>query len=116
MKCERKMVKVTDFQGWFCQIYVEVVTMTQALPKLVTFEEFTAWRPEGVRYELHDGVIVDMSQPVGGQLSYNIAFLFLSLLPKDGINILLAMNNPYNIDTVIIATKINTPLFVGKNS
>jgi Uma2 family endonuclease len=40
--------------------------MTQALPKLVTFEEFTAWRPEGGRYELHDGVIVEMSQPVGG--------------------------------------------------
>ncbi|MBW4505139.1 MAG: Uma2 family endonuclease [Scytonematopsis contorta HA4267-MV1] len=40
--------------------------MTIALPKLVTFEEFTAWRPEGVRYELHDSVIVDMSQPVGG--------------------------------------------------
>lgn len=39
--------------------------MTQAPPKLVTFEEFTAWRPEGVRYELHDGVIVEMSQPVG---------------------------------------------------
>jgi Uma2 family endonuclease len=42
------------------------VTMAQALPKLVTFEEFTAWRPEGGRYELHDRVIVEMSQPVGG--------------------------------------------------
>lgn len=39
--------------------------MTQAPPKLVTFEEFTAWRPEGGRYELHDGVIVEMAQPVG---------------------------------------------------
>jgi Uma2 family endonuclease len=39
--------------------------MTQAPPLLVTFEEFTAWRPEGGRYELHDGVIVEMSQPVG---------------------------------------------------
>jgi Uma2 family endonuclease len=43
-----------------------VVTMTQTLPGLVTFEEFTAWRPEGGRYELHDGVIVEMPQPVGG--------------------------------------------------
>jgi Uma2 family endonuclease len=40
--------------------------MTQAIPKLVTFEEFTAWRPEKGRYELHDGVVVEMSQPVGG--------------------------------------------------
>ncbi len=40
--------------------------MTQVLPKLVTFEEFTAWRPEGGRYELHDGTIIEMSQPVGG--------------------------------------------------
>jgi Uma2 family endonuclease len=41
--------------------------MTQALSKLVTFEEFTAWRPEGGRYELHDGIIVEMSQPIGGR-------------------------------------------------
>ncbi|MEC4819468.1 MAG: Uma2 family endonuclease [Scytonema sp. PMC 1069.18] len=33
--------------------------------KLVTFEEFTAWRPEGGRYELHNGVIVEMAQPTG---------------------------------------------------
>ncbi len=39
--------------------------MTQAPPKLVTFEEFTAWRPLCGRYELHDGVIVEISQPVG---------------------------------------------------
>ncbi|MEH2257684.1 Uma2 family endonuclease [Nostoc sp.] len=39
--------------------------MTQAITKLVTFEDFAAWRPEGGRYELHDGVIVEMAQPVG---------------------------------------------------
>ncbi|QMS91111.1 Uma2 family endonuclease [Nostoc edaphicum CCNP1411] len=39
--------------------------MTQAIPKLVTFEDFAAWRPEGGRYELHDGVIVEMAQPPG---------------------------------------------------
>jgi hypothetical protein len=42
-------------------------------------------------------------------------FSLLSLLTKDSINILLAMNNPYNVDTVIIATKINTTLFVSNN-
>ncbi|MEM7553379.1 MAG: Uma2 family endonuclease [Cyanobacteria bacterium P01_A01_bin.84] len=40
--------------------------MTQALPKLVTFEEFIDWLPEsGVRYELHNGNIIEMAQPVG---------------------------------------------------
>jgi Uma2 family endonuclease len=39
--------------------------VTQAIPKLVTFEDFAAWRPECGRYELHDGVIVEMAQPVG---------------------------------------------------
>jgi Uma2 family endonuclease len=40
--------------------------MVQALPKTVTFDEFAEWYPEtGVRYELHDGVIVEMNQPVG---------------------------------------------------
>ncbi|MBE8990084.1 Uma2 family endonuclease [Nostoc sp. LEGE 12450] len=41
--------------------------MTQAIPKLVTFEEFVDWLPEnsGVRYELHNRDIVEMAQPVG---------------------------------------------------
>ncbi|MEC4819371.1 MAG: Uma2 family endonuclease [Scytonema sp. PMC 1069.18] len=41
--------------------------MSQAQPKLVTFEEFAAWRPDSGRYELHDGVIVEMAQPLGGR-------------------------------------------------
>ncbi|AFY34018.1 Uma2 family endonuclease [Calothrix sp. PCC 7507] len=41
--------------------------MTQAIPKLLTFEEFVDWLPENrrVRYELHNGEIVEMAQPVG---------------------------------------------------
>lgn len=39
--------------------------MTQALSKLVTFEEFANWKPDNRRYELHKGVIVEMSQPLG---------------------------------------------------
>jgi Uma2 family endonuclease len=41
--------------------------MTQAIPKLVTFEKFVDWLPENrrVRYELHKGEIVEMAQPVG---------------------------------------------------
>ena len=39
--------------------------MTQALRKLITFEEFALLKPEDGRYELHDGVIVKMPQPLG---------------------------------------------------
>ncbi|MEH2314822.1 MAG: Uma2 family endonuclease [Nostoc sp.] len=41
--------------------------MTQALRKLVTFDEFVAQYPDNSqrRYELHDGIIVEMAQPTG---------------------------------------------------
>lgn len=40
--------------------------MVQALTKPVNFEDFIAWYPQtGVRYELHDGVIVEMPKPTG---------------------------------------------------
>jgi Uma2 family endonuclease len=41
--------------------------MTQAISKLVSFEEFVDRLREnsGVRYELHNGEIVEMAQPVG---------------------------------------------------
>ncbi len=41
--------------------------MTSAIPKskLLTFAEFIEWKPNGGRYELHDGVIVEMPQPLG---------------------------------------------------
>lgn len=38
--------------------------MTQALPKILTFNEFIEWYPnDGFRYELHRGVIVEMPPP-----------------------------------------------------
>ncbi|WP_413173921.1 Uma2 family endonuclease [Anabaena azotica] len=39
--------------------------MVQVLQKLLTFAEFADWKPDGGRYELHNGVIVEMSQPLG---------------------------------------------------
>jgi Uma2 family endonuclease len=40
--------------------------MTQVLPKLVTFEEFIGWLPnDGKRYELYNGVIIEMPPPTG---------------------------------------------------
>jgi Uma2 family endonuclease len=41
--------------------------MTQAIPKQVTFDEFITSYPENseYRYELHEGVIVEMPKPKG---------------------------------------------------
>ena len=41
--------------------------MTQVLGKVVTFDEFVAKYPDnrGQRYELYDGVVVEMPQPTG---------------------------------------------------
>ncbi|MHC5766681.1 MAG: Uma2 family endonuclease [Nostoc sp.] len=52
--------------------------MIKAIHKLVTFEAFAAWRTEGGRYELHDGVIVEMAQPVGDHEDI-VGFLALNI-------------------------------------
>ncbi|MEP0751074.1 Uma2 family endonuclease [Trichocoleus sp. Lan] len=39
--------------------------MTQAISKLINFDEFLEWKPENGRYELHNGVIVEMPNPTG---------------------------------------------------
>ncbi|MEI6429009.1 MAG: Uma2 family endonuclease [Pseudanabaena sp. ELA607] len=41
--------------------------MIRTLPKVTTFDEFVEFLPEnsGVRYELHNGNIIKMAQPVG---------------------------------------------------
>lgn len=40
------------------------MTQAQAEPKLLTFDEFIEWLPENRRYELHNGIIIEM-QPTG---------------------------------------------------
>ncbi|MEG4446530.1 Uma2 family endonuclease [Microcoleus sp. AT9_B5] len=39
--------------------------MIQTATKTLTFEEFAEWKPENGRYELHNGEIVERSQPLG---------------------------------------------------
>ncbi len=43
------------------------MTQAQAEPKLYSFDEFISWYPENseLRYELHDGVIIEMPKPTG---------------------------------------------------
>lgn len=38
--------------------------MIQALPERMSFEEFLEWYPDGRRYELHNGIVIEM-QPTG---------------------------------------------------
>lgn len=52
--------------------------MFQPLRKILTFEEFASCKPEDGRYELHDGVIVKMPQPLGGHEEI-IGFLAIKL-------------------------------------
>ncbi|MCC5635556.1 Uma2 family endonuclease [Nostoc sp. CHAB 5844] len=54
--------------------------MTQILRKLVTFDEFVAQYPDNSvrRYELHDGVIVEMPPPTGDHEEI-IGFLMLEI-------------------------------------
>jgi Uma2 family endonuclease len=44
----------------------------------VTFEEFAQWKPENGKYELHDGVIVEMPQPTGDHENV-VGFLTLEI-------------------------------------
>ncbi|MEB3215017.1 MAG: Uma2 family endonuclease [Nostocales cyanobacterium 94392] len=66
--------------------------MTQALPKLLTFDEFIEWLPnDDKRYELHKGAIVKMPPP-SGEHEKVIAFLSRKLTVEfDRLNL------PYGI-------------------
>ncbi|MEH2391618.1 MAG: Uma2 family endonuclease [Nostoc sp.] len=74
--------------------------MTQALPKLLTFNEFIEWDPnDGKRYELHKGVIIEMPPPTGEHEKV-IAFLSRKLTVEfDRLNL------PYGIPkTALVKT------------
>ncbi|MEH2419691.1 MAG: Uma2 family endonuclease [Nostoc sp.] len=71
--------------------------MTQALRKLVTFDEFVAQYPDNPqrRYELHDGVIVEMAQPTGDHEEV-VGFLVRKLIVE-----LDRLNLPYFIPKTV---------------
>ncbi|MEH1997750.1 MAG: Uma2 family endonuclease [Nostoc sp.] len=74
--------------------------MTQALPKLLTFNEFIEWYPnDGKAYELHKGVIIEMPPPTGTHEKV-IAFLSRKLTVEfDRLNL------PYGIPkTALVKT------------
>ncbi|MDZ7959417.1 MAG: Uma2 family endonuclease [Aulosira sp. DedQUE10] len=74
--------------------------MTQALPKILTCNEFIEWYPnDGKRYELHKGVIIEMPPPTGEHEKV-IAFLSRKLTVEfDRLNL------PYGIPkTALVKT------------
>lgn len=99
--------------------------MTQTLPQLVTFEEFIEWYPSnGVRYELHKGVIVKMPPPTGehenvvGFLAAQITFQFLQMglpfrIPKTAFVKIQSNNSTYSPDILLLNhdNLVNEPLW-----
>lgn len=99
--------------------------MTQALPKLATFEQFIEWYPlNGVQYELHKGVIVEMPPPTGehenvvGFLAAQITFQFLQMglpfrIPKTAFIKIESNNSTYSPDILVLNhdNLVNEPLW-----
>lgn len=100
--------------------------MAQALRKLVTFNEFVAWYPETPqrRYELHDGVIVEMPPPTGdheqvvGFLATKFTFEYSRLnlpyfIPKTAFVKPLESESAYSPDVLILnrPNLVNEPLW-----
>jgi Uma2 family endonuclease len=78
--------------------------MVQALHKTnsVTFAEFIEWKPEGNRYELHNGVIVEMNQPVGKHED------IISFLNEKITSEYLRLNLPYRIPKTVLVKPLKS--------
>lgn len=99
--------------------------MSQTLSKLATFEQFIEWYPSnGVRYELHKGVIVEMPPPTGehenvvGFLAAQITFQFLQMelpfrIPKTAFIKIESNNSTYSPDILLLNhdNLVNEPLW-----
>ena len=100
--------------------------MVQTLAKttFVTFAEFAQWLPENRRYELHDGVIIEMPQPIGkheqvkGFLAVEIAFMVRHLnlpyfLPSQAFVKVPDAESAYLPDILILkrSNLVNEPLW-----
>jgi Uma2 family endonuclease len=88
--------------------------MVHALSQFMSFEAFLAWKPETDRYELHDGVVVDM-QPTGpheqvvGLLNRKLNVLLdqenlAYFIPNTAMVKPLEFNNGYKPDVLVIDT------------
>jgi Uma2 family endonuclease len=92
--------------------------MIQAIPKIVTFDEFINWYPEGsgCHYELHNGAIIEMPKPTGkhsriagfliAELNFEIRRLKLPyFIPKECVIKSVRDQSGYEPDLIIIDEK-----------
>jgi Uma2 family endonuclease len=70
--------------------------MIQTLNKTLTFDDFVKWIPEDKRYELYDGVVVEVTQPIG---KHENVFAFLSRKINVQID---SLNLPYIIPSKVL--------------
>lgn len=88
---------------------------TQIKPQLITFAEFLDWKPENKRYELHQGIIIEM-QPTGKHeeivefldtlLTIETARLKLPYrFPKQALVKIIDQNTGYLPDVLIVNRK-----------
>ena len=86
--------------------------MTQAPPKLITFDDFVEWIPEnsGKRYELHNGMIVEMAQPVGDHEEI-VGFLAQQLTAE-----YLQLNLPYIIPKTVLVKHLQANQVIHQTS
>ncbi len=70
--------------------------MYQITPKILTFVEFADWKPNEGRYELHNGVIVEMAQPSGDHEDIT------SFLAENITAEYLRLNLPYRIPKTVL--------------
>lgn len=100
------------------------MVLAVAKTELVTFEKFAEWKPEHGLYELHNGVIVEMPQPVGkheqvkGFLATELVFEYRQaklpyFLPSDVLLKLPDADSAYLPDVLIVKTSnlVNEPLW-----
>ena len=100
------------------------MVQTLARSELVTFAEFAEWKPENRLYELHDGVIIEMPQPLGkyeevkGFLSTELVFAYRRLnlpyfLPSQAFVKVPDAESAYLLDILILkqSNLINEPLW-----
>jgi Uma2 family endonuclease len=103
--------------------------MIQLLQKQVTFAEFTDWKPDDAHYELHDGVIIEMPQPLGqhenitGFTSRKITVEFDRLnlpytIPKQALVRSLGSESGYIPDVLLLncTNLINEPLWANQST
>ena len=100
------------------------MVQTLAKTELVTFAEFAEWKPENRLYELHDGVIIEMPQPLGkheevkGFFSTELVFAYRRLnlsyfLPSQAFVKVPDAESAYLPDILILkqSNLINEPLW-----